>query len=73
MTPAATSVAVLAFTAVAASTVALPVVVYALLRERVIAPLQVAKDWLTTNNAAVMAIIMVALGVILLTNGVSEL
>jgi threonine/homoserine/homoserine lactone efflux protein len=64
---------VLAFTAIAASTVAIPVVLYTLLGDRVLRPLTRAKDWLTTHNSAVMGLVLVVLGLLLLSKGVGDL
>jgi threonine/homoserine/homoserine lactone efflux protein len=61
--------AVLAFTAVAAISVAVPVLGYAVLGERVLRPLGVVKDWLTAHNAAVMAVVLVVLGIALAVKG----
>lgn len=62
-------VAVLVFTAVAAVSVAVPVLGYALLGDRVLGPLGRAKDWLTTHHAAVMAVVLVVLGAALALKG----
>jgi threonine/homoserine/homoserine lactone efflux protein len=45
--------AVVVFTVVAGSTVALPVIAYALARDRMAGPLDELKAWLTVHNAAV--------------------
>ncbi len=65
--------AVVVFTAVSAVSVAVPVLGYAVLGERVLRPLGVARDWLTTHTNAVMAVVLVALGVALATNGIQGL
>lgn len=70
---AAQVVRVLAFTAVASISVAVPVLAYAVLGERVLPPLRVAKDWLLRNHAAVMAVVLVAIGLVLIRNGVAGL
>lgn len=64
---------VVVFTAVASVTVALPVVTYAVGGERVLGPLGRAKEWLERNAAAVMAVVLVVLGVLLLQKGLSGL
>jgi threonine/homoserine/homoserine lactone efflux protein len=68
--PAAVAAAVAAFTLVAASTVAVPVVLYAILGERILPPLATAKDWLQANNAAVMAVVVTVIGLVLATKGI---
>jgi threonine/homoserine/homoserine lactone efflux protein len=65
--------AVVLFTAVAAISVAVPVLGYAVLGDRVLRPLGAAKDWLATHNAAVMAIVLVVLGIALVANGIQGL
>lgn len=65
--------AVALFTAVAASTVAIPVLLYLVLGERILGPLGVARDWLQANNAAVMAVVIVVIGLLLLVKGLGGL
>ena len=65
--------AVLAFTLVASVSVAVPVLAYTLLGDRVLQPLGVARDWLVRNNAAVMAVVLVVIGLLLLQKGITDL
>ncbi|WP_165372864.1 GAP family protein [Pengzhenrongella frigida] len=65
--------AVVGFTAVASITVAIPVLLHAVLGARVLPPLRTAKDWLLRNNAAVMAVVITAIGLVLIKNGVTGL
>ncbi|MFI7093732.1 GAP family protein [Streptomyces lydicus] len=65
--------AVLVFTAIAACTVALPLVLHAALGDRILVPLRRAKDWLETHNAAVMAVVITVIGVLLLGEGAGGL
>ncbi|MGW9568559.1 GAP family protein [Prescottella equi] len=58
------------FTILAASTVAVPVVGYFTMRERATSWLQRLKVWLTTNNAAVMAVLLLVIGVSLIGKGI---
>jgi hypothetical protein len=53
--------------------VALPVLAFLVLGERVMAPLQRGRDWLERNNAAVMSVVMVVIGAVLVWNGISGL
>jgi len=62
-----------AFAVVASVSVAVPVVMFALLGARVLPPLEKARDWLTLNNAAVMAIVITVIGSVLLKNGLTVL
>ena len=57
------------FTLVASLSVAVPVVLYAVLGERILVPLGRARDWLERNNAAVMAIVILVIGVSLVVKG----
>lgn len=66
-------VAVVLFTLVASVSVAVPVLAYTLLGERVLQPLGVARDWLVRNNAAVMAVVLVVIGLLLLVKGITDL
>ncbi|MFE4258088.1 GAP family protein [Streptomyces sp. NPDC056883] len=59
------------FTAVAASTVALPVLLHTVAGPKALGPLAVVKEWLETHAAAVMAWVIVAIGVLLLVEGVA--
>ena len=61
------------FTAVAVSTVATPVVGYLVVGERALGPLRSAKNWLEPNSAAVMAVVIAAIGVLLVVKGASAL
>jgi threonine/homoserine/homoserine lactone efflux protein len=58
------------FAAVAASTVSIPLVLYALIGERMLGPLSKAKDWLGLHNAAVMAVVITVIGVYLAVKGI---
>jgi threonine/homoserine/homoserine lactone efflux protein len=64
---------VAAFTAIAASTVALPLVLYATLGDRILEPLGAVRDWLQLHNATVMSIVITAIGLALLAKGVGGL
>ena len=61
------------FTVVAASTVALPPLLYAVAGDRVLVPLGHAKDWLVANSAAVMAVVITVIGGAVLAKGISGL
>ncbi|THV30841.1 GAP family protein [Glycomyces paridis] len=56
------AVALTVFVLLAASSVLVPVVVYALFSARMQAPLGRLKDWLTRNNATVMFVVLLVLG-----------
>jgi hypothetical protein len=63
-------VALAVFVAIAASTVAGPVLAFLLMRQRVEAPLLRAKDWLARENATVMCVLLLVLGVVVLGKGI---
>jgi threonine/homoserine/homoserine lactone efflux protein len=57
------------FAAIAASTVAIPLVLYTVMGERMLGPLGRAKDWLELHNATVMAVVITVIGVYLTIKG----
>jgi threonine/homoserine/homoserine lactone efflux protein len=61
------------FVAVAASSVALPVVAYLLSGERLDGPLARVKDWMEKHNAAIVAVILLVIGLVVLYKGVRAL
>jgi threonine/homoserine/homoserine lactone efflux protein len=65
--------AITVFTAIAASTVAIPVLGYLVAAERMRGPLDALKRWLQDNNATVMAVLILVIGAVLLGKGVSGL
>jgi len=67
------AVAVVVFTLIAASTVAIPVVGYLTARSKMAGPLESLRDWLTQNNATVMAVLLLVIGVVLLGKGIGGL
>jgi threonine/homoserine/homoserine lactone efflux protein len=64
---------VVLFTAIAASTVAVPVLAYAIGRKRMAGPLESLRSWLTVHNGAVMATLLVVIGVVLIGKGLGGL
>jgi hypothetical protein len=61
------------FVAVAASTVAIPVLAYAAAGHRLDDAMARLKDWMERNNAALLAAILVLIGLMVLYNGVHPL
>ena len=61
------------FVAVAASTVAVPILAYAAAGHRLDDTMSRLKDWMDKNNAALMAAILVVIGVMVLYNGIHAL
>jgi len=66
-------VAVAVFTLIGASTVAIPVIGYLTARSKMAGPLESLRDWLTQNNATVMVVLLLVIGVVLLGKGISGL
>lgn len=67
------SVALLIFIAIASCTVTGPVLLFFVLGERAEETLNGWKAWLTENNATVMAVLLLVLGVVLLGQGIGGL
>ena len=67
----ATVVAVTVFTVLAAATVALPVLAYAVASDRMRAPLDALHGWLVRENAAIMGTLLTVLGVVLVGHGIA--
>jgi threonine/homoserine/homoserine lactone efflux protein len=73
LTAGATVATVVIFALVGSLSVALPLVVHLVLGDRAQAPLLRAKEWLTEHNATIMAVVMLVIGGLLLSNGISGL
>ena len=61
------------FTAIAASSVAVPVLAYAAAGHRLDDPMTRLKDWMERNNSAMLAAILVLIGLMVLYNGAKAL
>ena len=61
------------FAVIAASTVLVPVLAYALARKRMQHPLDELKTWLQANNTAVMSVLLLVIGVALFGKGLGAL
>lgn len=70
---AAAVVAVLIFTVLAGATVAVPVIAYAVAKDRMRHPLDETRSWLVANNATVMAVLILVIGVVLIGKGIAGL
>jgi len=68
-----TVVAVAVFTIIGACTVAVPTLAYLIMGSRVQPALDGAKAWLSANNATVMAVLLLVIGVSLFGKGVGAL
>ena len=63
--------AMVIFTLVAASTVAVPVLGHLAARDRMAAPLDRLRAWLTQLNTAVMAVLLLVIGAALIGKGIA--
>jgi threonine/homoserine/homoserine lactone efflux protein len=68
-----TIVAIAVFTVLAASTVAAPVLAHAVASARMSGPLDSLRRWLVHNNATVMAVLLLVIGVVLVGKGIAGL
>ena len=64
---------IVVFTVIASSTVAVPVAAYAVGRKRMAGPLESPRGWLTVHNGAVMATLLLLIGVVLIGKGLGGL
>ncbi len=67
------AVAVVVFVVIASSSVAVPVIGYLVAQRRLVQPLDELKDWLTANNATVMAVLLLVIGVAIIGKGLAGL
>jgi threonine/homoserine/homoserine lactone efflux protein len=68
------TVAVLAgFTALACVSIAVPVLLHLVAGPRALVPLERARDWLERHHGAVVSVVLAAIGLLLLTEGVAAL
>ena len=65
--------ALVVFTLVGSLGVAAPLLASRLLGERATVPLQRSKAWMMQNNATIMAVVLLVLGVMVIANGVAKL
>lgn len=68
--PGAAAVAIAVFTLIAALSVAVPVIAYLVSADRMRRPLQRLRGWLVQNNSAVMAVLLLVIGVVLIRDGI---
>lgn len=67
----ADTVVIVVFVLVAGSSVAVPVIAYLVAAERVRAPLDALRGWLVANNATVMAVLLLVIGVVVVGKGIA--
>ena len=66
-------IGVLAYVAVAGSTVALPILAYTVSGDRLDEPLQRLKDWMEQQHATLVAVILIVIGLLVLYKGIHGL
>jgi threonine/homoserine/homoserine lactone efflux protein len=65
-------VAIIVFTAIAACSVAIPVIAYLVASKRMAGPLEALRTWLVQNNATVMAVLLLVIGVVIIGKGIAS-
>lgn len=60
------------FVIIAACSVAVPVIAYLLASEKMAGPLESLRGWLVQNNATVMAVLLLVIGVVLIGKGIGS-
>ncbi|WP_353827096.1 GAP family protein [Agromyces sp. SYSU T0242] len=66
------AVALLVFTVIASASVAVPVIAYLAASRRMAEPLERLRGWLVHNNATVMAVLLLVIGVVLIGKGIGN-
>ncbi|MFJ3489022.1 GAP family protein [Leifsonia aquatica] len=64
-------IVIVIFVVVAASSVAIPVIGYLLAADRIRGPLDSLRGWLVGNNATVMSVLLLVIGVVLIGKGIA--
>jgi Sap, sulfolipid-1-addressing protein len=67
------SVVIVLFTAIATSTVAVPVVANVVAPSRTRGPFETLREWLVENNVAIMVVVLLVIGVVMIGNGIASL
>jgi threonine/homoserine/homoserine lactone efflux protein len=66
-------VSIAVFTVIAAASVAVPVIAYLLASDRMAEPLEQMRHWLVRENAVVMAVLLLVIGVAMIGKGLGDL
>jgi hypothetical protein len=67
------SVVIVVFTAIATSTVAVPVVAHLVAPARMRGPFERLREWLVENNVTIMVVLLLLIGVVMIGNGIASL
>ncbi|TCC48966.1 GAP family protein [Kribbella capetownensis] len=65
-------VVIAVFTVIAACTVAVPVIAYLAAADRMAQPLETLREWLVRENAVVMAVLLLVIGVVMIGKGIGS-
>ena len=63
---------IIVFTAIAASTVAVPIIAYLVAADRMAEPLEALRSWLVRENTVVMAVLVLVIGVVIIGKGIGN-
>ncbi|HKH09392.1 MAG TPA: GAP family protein, partial [Agromyces sp.] len=66
------TLAIVVFTLIAACSVAIPVIAYLVASRRMAGPLEALRAWLVQNNATVMAVLLLVIGVVVIGKGLAN-
>lgn len=66
------TIVIAVFTLIAASSVAIPVIAYLVASARMAGPLEALRGWLVHNNATVMAVLLLVIGVVVIGKGIGS-
>jgi threonine/homoserine/homoserine lactone efflux protein len=65
------TIAIVVFVLIAASTVVIPVVSYLIAAKKMAAPLDALRTWLLANNATIMTVLLLVIGVAIIGKGIA--
>ncbi|WP_223694459.1 GAP family protein [Leifsonia poae] len=65
-------VAIVIFVVIAACTVLIPVVAYLVAAQRIAGPLDALRGWLLSNNATIMTVLLLVIGVVIIGKGIAS-
>ncbi|WP_431279673.1 GAP family protein [Leifsonia poae] len=66
------TIAIVIFVLVAACTVVVPIVAYLIAAKRMAGPLDALRGWLLANNATIMTVLLLVIGVVLIGKGIAS-
>jgi threonine/homoserine/homoserine lactone efflux protein len=66
------AVVIVIFTLIAAASVTIPVVAYLIASKRMAGPLESLRTWLVHNNATIMAVLLLVIGVVVIGKGIGS-